>query len=44
MLINAALHNSSGYQSDFIFIASAWLFGSVALAIFGPAPGTHASH
>ncbi|MBX7444594.1 MULTISPECIES: MFS transporter, partial [unclassified Arthrobacter] len=36
-LIIAALYNGSGYQSVFLFIAGTWLFGAVALAIFGPA-------
>ncbi|WP_285318843.1 MFS transporter [Pseudarthrobacter sp. lyk4-40-TYG-27] len=36
-LIIAALYNGSGYQSVFFFIAGTWLFGAVALAIFGPA-------
>ncbi|GAB14394.1 putative major facilitator superfamily transporter [Arthrobacter globiformis NBRC 12137] len=35
-LIIAALYNSSGYQSVFIFIAGTWLFGAALLAIFGP--------
>ncbi|MEE1801047.1 MFS transporter [Streptomyces sp. NPDC101062] len=35
-LIIAALYNSSGYQSVFYFIAGTWLFGAVALAVFGP--------
>ncbi|MDP9989228.1 putative MFS transporter [Arthrobacter oryzae] len=36
-LIIAALYNGSGYQSVFFFIAGTWLFGAVALAVFGPA-------
>jgi putative MFS transporter len=35
-LIIAALYNGSGYQSVFFFIAGAWLFGAIALALFGP--------
>ncbi|MFJ8002438.1 MFS transporter [Streptomyces sp. NPDC096310] len=35
-LIIAALYNSSGYRSVFYFIAGTWLFGAVALAVFGP--------
>lgn len=35
-LIIAALYNSSGYQSVFYFIAGTWMFGAVALAVFGP--------
>lgn len=35
-LVIAALYNGTGYQSVFLFIAGTWLFGAVALAIFGP--------
>ncbi|MFJ1649568.1 MFS transporter [Streptomyces sp. NPDC088258] len=35
-LIIAALYNRTGYQSVFYFIAGTWIFGAVALAIFGP--------
>lgn len=35
-LIVAALYNSSGYQSVFIFIAGTWMVGAVVLAVFGP--------
>ena len=35
-LIIAALYNGSGYRSVFFFIAGAWLFGAIALAVFGP--------
>lgn len=35
-LIIAGLYTGSGYQSVFFFIAGTWLFGAVALALFGP--------
>lgn len=35
-LIIAALYNNTGYQSVFYFIAGTWMFGAVALAVFGP--------
>jgi putative MFS transporter len=35
-LIIAALYTGAGYQSVFYFIAGTWLFGAIALAIFGP--------
>lgn len=35
-LIIAALYNSTGYQSVFLFIAGTWLVGAVVLAVFGP--------
>ncbi|MGW2326207.1 MFS transporter [Streptomyces sp. NPDC001700] len=35
-LIVAALYNKTGYQFVFFFIAGTWIFGAIALAIFGP--------
>ncbi|MBZ6231662.1 MFS transporter [Streptomyces olivaceus] len=35
-LIVAALYNGHGYQSVFYFIAGTWLFGAIALSVFGP--------
>jgi MFS transporter, putative metabolite:H+ symporter len=35
-LIIAALYTGAGYQSVFYFIAGTWVFGAVALAVFGP--------
>ncbi|MBV2355459.1 MFS transporter [Streptomyces sp. J2-1] len=35
-LIIAALYNTSGYRSVFIFIAATWLVGAMVLAAFGP--------
>jgi putative MFS transporter len=35
-LVIAFLYNGSGYQSVFYFIAGTWLFGAIALALFGP--------
>ncbi len=34
--IIAALYTGAGYQSVFFFIAGTWLFGAIALALFGP--------
>ncbi|MBY8341077.1 MFS transporter [Streptomyces spinosirectus] len=35
-LIVAGLYQNHGYHSVFYFIAGTWLFGAVALAVFGP--------
>jgi putative MFS transporter len=35
-LIIAALYTGAGYRSVFFFIAGTWLFGAIALAVFGP--------
>ena len=35
-LIIAALYTGAGYKSVFYFIAGTWLFGALALAVFGP--------
>jgi putative MFS transporter len=35
-LIVASLYQGHGYRSVFYFIAATWLFGAVALAVFGP--------
>ncbi|WP_330281053.1 MFS transporter [Streptomyces sp. NBC_00588] len=35
-LIVASLYQGHGYRSVFYFIAGTWLFGAVALAVFGP--------
>jgi putative MFS transporter len=35
-LIIAALYTGAGYRSVFYFIAGTWLFGAIALAVFGP--------
>jgi putative MFS transporter len=35
-LVVAAVHQGSGYQAVFCFVAGAWLVGATVLAVFGP--------